>query len=312
MKLSDVDTTCSFLGKKLNAPLLINAMTGGHPEVGKINGSLARVAHDFGVAMAVGSQTAGLEDPGLKDTYAVAREENPNGVLLANLSAGAPPEHAAAAVEMISADGLQLYLNVPQEIVMSEGDRDFRGVIDNIRAVVSSVGVPVIVKEVGFGISKEAAAAVYDAGVRYIDVSGQGGTNFIAVEQRRTGSTSSGGILNWGIPTASSLLEVLSLGTSLFVIASGGLYNGVDIAKALSLGAGMAGMAGPLLKSLVEGSEDVLRNLVNSILGELRLAMLLTGAADLKQLQRRPVIITGKTAEWMERRGIDINCYARR
>lgn len=301
-----------FLGKPLKAPLLINAMTGGYPGARKINGSLAGVARILGIAMAVGSQTAGLEDPGLKDTYAIAREVNPEGVLLANLSAGAPPEHAAAAVKMISADGLQLYLNVAQELAMSEGERDFRGVMENIREVISSVSVPVIVKEVGCGLSRETAAAIADLGVRHIDTGGQGGTNFIAIEQMRTGRTETDGIRNWGIPAAVSLLEVLSLGSGIFVIASGGISSGVDIARALSLGAGMAGMARPLLKALVEGSEGVLCSFVRGIIEELRLSMLLTGAVDLAQLREKSVIITGKTAEWMERRGIDINCYARR
>jgi len=312
LKLDEADTSCVFLGKKLNAPLLINAMTGGHPEVKKINRAFAGAARDFGIAMAVGSQMAGLEDHRLRDTYAVVREENPDGVILANVSAGLPFDWAAAAVEMVSADGLQLYLNVPQELVMPEGDRDFTGVVENIRHVVSSLEVPVIVKEVGFGISRETAAAVYDAGVRHIDVGGQGGTNFVAVEQWRTGRTAGSAMVNWGIPTAASLLEVLSLNLPVFAIASGGLNNGVDAAKALSLGAGMAGMAGCLLRAMLEGSEEILRNLIENIVKELRLAMLLTGASNLEQLKSKPVLITGRTAEWAERRGIDVNCYARR
>lgn len=312
LRLGDIDTTCAFLGKKLKVPLLINAMTGGHPGVKEVNRCLAGVARDFGIAMAVGSQRAGLENTGVRDTYSVAREQNPDGVLLANLDAGATPEQAASAVEMISADGLQLYLNVPQELAMPEGDRDFRGIIANIRDVASSLSVPVIVKEVGFGLSRESVAAVYEAGARYVDVGGHGGTNFVAIEDLRSGKKSPEGILNWGIPTAASLLEALSLGLSIIPIASGGLSSGMDVARAIALGAGMAGIAGLFLRALLEGSEEALRGLVADILGELRLAMLMAGAENLSRLAEKPVLVTGATAEWLERRGIDINRYARR
>lgn len=287
-------------------------MTGGHPGVKEINRSLAKVARDFGIAMAVGSQMAGLENPDVRDTYTVAREENPNGILLSNLSAGASPQQAAAAVEMISADGLQLYLNVPQELAMLEGDRDFRGIIENIRDVVSSLSVPVIVKEVGFGLSRESMSDIYKAGVRFVDVGGQGGTNFVAIENLRSGKESCKGILNWGIPTAASLLEVLSLELSFFSIATGGLSSGIDVAKAMALGAGLVGMARTFLRALLEESEEALRGLVINIINELRLAMLMTGADNLPRLKEKAVLITGTTAEWMERRGIDVNRYAGR
>lgn len=310
--LGDVDTTCVFMGKRLAAPLLINAITGGHPAVASINKSLARVARQTGVAMAVGSQMAGLEDPGLRHTYEVARQENPDGVLLANLSAGAPPELAAAAVEMISADGLQLYLNVPQELAMREGDRDFNGVIDNIRDVTAGLSVPIVVKEVGFGLSRETISAIYGAGVRHVDVGGQGGTNFIEIEDMRSGEKSSKGVLNWGIPTAVSLLEGLSLELPILMIASGGLETGVDVAKAVALGAGMAGMAKIFLEELTDKSEEGLINKISGIINELRLVMLMSGAKNLAHLVKKPVLVTGRVAEWMIRRGIDIDKYARR
>lgn len=287
-------------------------MTGGHPGVKEINRVLGKAARDFGLAMAVGSQMAGLEDLSVRDTYTVAREENPDGILLANLSAGASPEQAASAVEMISADGLQLYLNVPQELAMTEGERNFRGVLANIHEVTSFLRVPVIVKEVGFGLSRESMSAIYKTGVRFVDVGGQGGTNFVALENLRAGKEGSGGILNWGIPTAVSLLEVLSLGLSLFPVATGGINSGTDVARAMALGAGMAGMARPLLKALLQGSEETLRALIADIISELRMVMLMSGAENIACLAKKPVLVTGATAEWLERRGIDINCYARR
>jgi len=291
---------------------MINAITGGHPSVMNINKSLGRVARQAGIAMAVGSQMAGLENPGVRQTYEVVRWENPDGVVLANLSAAAPPELAAAAVEMVSADGLQLHLNIPQELAMQEGDRDFRGIIANIVEVASFLEVPVIVKEVGFGLSRESIAAIYNAGVRYVDIGGQGGTNFIAIESMRSGREFGKEMLNWGIPTAVSLLEARSLGLPLFVVASGGLKTGVDVAKAVALGAGLAGIARPFLKELLEKSEEALLNMVIGIIHELRLVMLMSGAGNLEQMANKPVLITGRVAEWMDRRGIDISMYARR
>ncbi len=156
LNFKQIDTSLEFLKKKLKAPLLINAMTGGHPEVKQINRSLAAVAARAGIAMAVGSQTAGLEDPQVRDTYRIARDENPAGVLLANLSALAAPPMVKEAVEMIEADGVQLHLNVAQELAMPEGDRNFRGALANIEKISALSPVPVIVKEVGFGLSREA------------------------------------------------------------------------------------------------------------------------------------------------------------
>ncbi|OPY58409.1 MAG: Isopentenyl-diphosphate delta-isomerase [Pelotomaculum sp. PtaU1.Bin035] len=278
----------------------------------KINRSLARVARKNCIAMAVGSQMAGLEDPGVRETYEVARQENPDGLLLANLNAGAPPELAVAAVEMISADGLQLYLNVPQELAMQKGDRDFSGTIANIADIASSLNVPVIVKEVGFGLSRESIAAIYNAGVRYVDIGGQGGTNFISIEDMRSGKDGNRAMINWGIPTAVSLLEGLSLDFPLFFVASGGLNTGIDVAKAAALGACLVGMARSYLKALLEKSEEALNNKVAGIIDELRLVMLMSGAENLEHMAKKPVLIIGKTAEWMDRRGIDINRYARR
>lgn len=312
LKLDNIDTSCYFMGKKLQAPLLINAITGGHPSVMNINRSLARVARQTGIAMAVGSQMSGLESSEVRQTYEIARQENPDGVVLGNLSAGALPQQAAAAVRMISADGLQLYLNIPQELAMQEGDRDFSKIITNINEVVHTLDVPVIIKEVGFGLSGETIAMLYSMGIRYVDVGGKGGTNFIAIESMRSSRKISNGMLNWGIPTAISLLEGLGLGLPLYIIATGGLETGIDVAKVITLGAHLAGIAKPFLKELMEKSEEALLCKIYGIINELRLAMLMSGAENLEQMNKKPVIITGKVAEWMERRGIDTSHYAQR
>ncbi|MCL6635678.1 MAG: type 2 isopentenyl-diphosphate Delta-isomerase [Peptococcaceae bacterium] len=308
----EVDTSVSFLGKRLEAPLLINAMTGGHPAVKEINRSLARVARESGIAMAVGSQQAALDDPRVRDTFTVARDENPGGVLLANVSAATPPELVAGAVEMIRADGVQLHLNAAQELLMTEGERSFKGVLANIERVVSQSAVPVVVKEVGCGLSRDTVAELSMAGVRYVDTGGRGGTSFAVIEMLRSGREDADCWSGWGIPTAASLIEIAGAGLPVFIIASGGLASGLDVARALALGAGLAGMAGHLLKVLLEQSEGALLERVNTLIGDLRRAMLLTGSRNLRELAAKPVVITGKTAEWLTRRGVDIGQYARR
>ena len=290
--------------------MLINAITGGHPEVMYINRSLARVAARAGIAMAVGSQTAGLEDSKVRDTYIVARDENPDGILLANVSALSSPVMVKNAVEMIEADGVQLHLNVAQELAMVEGDRNFSGTLANIEKIVALSKVPVIIKEVGFGLSRETIKKMYNVGVRYIDVGGQGGTDFVRIEYMRSGRDYREKFQNIGITSANSLIEALGLDLPILVLASGGFTGGSDVACALTLGANLVGMAGHFLQVLTQGSEQGLNERVDIIIEDLRQTMLMLGAANLKELAGKPLVITGRTAEWLLRRGIDINRYS--
>jgi len=306
LNLDEIDTTFCFLGKTLNAPLLINAITGGHPDVKHINRSLAKVAARVGIAMAVGSQIAGLEDPDVQDTYKVARDENPNGVLLANVSALTPWVMVKEAIEMIGADGVQLHLNVAQELAMTEGDRKFKGTLANIERIVSLSNVPVIVKEVGFGLSRETTKKIYDAGVRYIDVAGKGGTDFIKIENMRSGQDYLENYQNIGISTAASLIEAHSLNLPLCIVASGGFNGGSDVAGALVLGAKLVGFAGHFLQVLFQSTQQGLNERVDRIIDQLRRTMLMVGASNLRELAGKPVVITGSTAEWLTRRGIKI------
>lgn len=311
LNLEQIDTSLEFLGKRLKAPLLINAMTGGHPDVEYINKSLARVAARAGIGMAVGSQTAGLEDPRVRNTYKIAREENPEGIILANVNALTPPAQVKEAINMIGADGVQLHLNVAQELAMTEGDRNFRGVLTNIENVVTLSHVPVIVKEVGFGLSRETAKRIYDVGVRYIDVSGKGGTDFIKIEFARSSQDCLGKFQNIGISTAASLIEALSLDLPFSVLASGGFKGESDVTCALVLGSKLVGIAGHFLQVLHNSSEKGLNDRVDRIIEDLRRSMLMVGAASLEELSKKPLVITGITAEWLLRRGVDINKYSR-
>lgn len=311
ISLSKVDLSVDFLGKKMKAPIIINAITGGHPDTIEINKALAAAARETGVAMAVGSQKAALEDVRVKNTFSIAREENPDGILLANLSATSKYEEAIEAVEMIGADGLQVHLNIPQELFMTEGDCDFYNVLPNIMELTQKVPVPVIAKEVGFGMSKESVFRLYDAGIKIIDIAGKGGTNFIAIENARSGNQFAE-FEDWGIPTAISLIEGIELNLPVNFIASGGINNSLDIAKALASGAKMVAIAGPLLRELNNNSLEGLINYINKLKIGLAKVMVMTGAGSLSELCGVPLVITGKTAEWLIRRGIDINAYARR
>jgi len=261
--------------------------------------------------MAVGSQTLAIHEPSLRPTFSVVREENPDGVILANVSALSPIDEALQAVEMVKADGLQLHFNVAQELAMPEGDRDFRGVLDNVARLVKESPVPVIAKEVGFGFSREAAEKLLTAGIQHFDIGGKGGTNFVAIEDQRQGLFAHE-FDDWGIPTAVSLAELLTLEKHVHLTATGGIRTALDGVKALAMGAHLIGMAGPLLKLLINEGESALENYLQGFLYRLKAGVLLAGANSIEKLQQKPVIISGKTAHWLSARGIDINRWARR
>src|SRR5665648_85904 len=208
LNFEDIDISSSFLGKKIAYPVLINAMTGGSEFSSDINRNLAELALEFNIPMAVGSQTIALEDENCCESFKVVREiVGPNGIVISNLSGTATPDDVKRAMEIIDADALQIHLNMAQEIVMEEGDRDFRGILDNIERIAKVIDKPLIVKEVGFGISNEVANRLYNVGVRCIDVSGYGGTNFIEIENLRNQEMDFSEIYSWGIPTAAALIQ---------------------------------------------------------------------------------------------------------
>ncbi|RYD03874.1 hypothetical protein N752_17485 [Desulforamulus aquiferis] len=298
----EVDPSCEFLGKKLSVPLLINAMTGGHPQLEGINYSLARAANLAGVAIAVGSQRAALEDHSARASFKVVREANPRGVVLANLGADCSELEARAAIEMINADAIQLHLNVPQEMAMREGDRQFRGILGNIELLVKHLSVPIIVKEVGFGMSRESFRRLCDIGVRNIDIGGAGGTDFMAIEENRAGRMT---MWSWGIPTAISLLEgIEECKGQANLIASGGIEHALDCVKALCLGCHLVGIARPLLKVLMSGSDKHLDDFLELLKADIRRIMLMLGAKTIKDLTSVSAVISGNTYHWLCQRGI--------
>lgn len=288
-------------------------MTGGAHGVADINRDLASLAAELDLPMAVGSQTAGIREPEVAESYRVVRRTHTHGVILANVGAGASVDDALRAVEMLEANALQLHLNAPQELVMPEGDRDFRGQLARIEVLVRQAGVPVIVKECGFGISRETARQLYDVGARALDVSGRGGTNFAWIEGQRGGEELDPGLQNWGIPTAAAVAEVAALELpGLDLVASGGINYGSDAVKALALGAATVGVAGAVLRAHQAGGLARARAYLNGLLADLTRALVLTGAPSVRALQRSPVVITGQTGEWCKLRGVDLFKLANR
>lgn len=311
VSFEDTDITTSLAGIPLDIPVFINAITGGAPETREINKSLASAARRAGLAMAVGSQMSALLNEDMEESFKVIREENPGGVIFANLGAYADLEMAERAVEMIQADALQVHLNIPQELVMKEGDRDFRGYLDNITALAKGLKIPLMVKEVGFGVSMETAQTLLEAGVRLLDVGGRGGTNFLDIEAQRRGIQLEKEWLNWGIPTLISLVEALHVFKGKGeVIASGGISNSFNLAKSLALGSKAAGIAGIPLKIIMEEGEDSFLDWMGELIHSLKVLMVMVGVTNLEELKKVPLVIRGKTGEWLSTRGIDITHLA--
>ncbi|EFI41838.1 MULTISPECIES: type 2 isopentenyl-diphosphate Delta-isomerase [Peptoniphilus] len=298
---NEIDTSTVFLNKKVDFPLIINAMTGGSEFAEGINLSLARVAKEFNIPMAVGSQTIVFEDKDARKSFECVRETLGDGIVLSNLSGHATVDEAKYAIDMIKADGIQIHLNPAQELAMEEGDRGFKGIIKNISKIVEGVDVPVIVKEVGFGISKDVAVKLYDAGVRYIDVSGFGGTNFFEVENLRVPSNDLSELYGWGIPTAMSLIEVNSLGyKDLNMISSGGIKNSLELVKSIVLGASMTAISGEILTYLIHGGYEYTMQYISNIIYKSKVTMLLTGAKNISELSRVNYRVTGKLRELVD------------
>jgi isopentenyl-diphosphate delta-isomerase len=275
------------------APFIISPITGGTERSLKINKNLSQAAQELGVAMSVGSQKLALEDPSLIPTYQV-RDVAPDVPLLANLGAiylnyGYGLEECKRAVDMIQADGLILYLNPLQKVIQRSSQLNFKGLIEKISQVCKEVGVPVIVKEVGFGLSSEAAVLLKEAGVWALDIAGAGGTSWAKIErlieeERGPGTPLGDTFDNWGTPTAESLASIVERIKDMPIIASGGIRNGMEMAKAIALGASYAGMALPLLAPAVESSGAV-KEKIQSLLSEFRVAMFCCGKKNLKELR---------------------------
>lgn len=305
-----IDISTSVFSKKLDIPLFITAITGGHPAAKDINKELAIAAEEANIALGLGSQRAAVENPDLADTYSVARDYAPSALLLGNI--GAPQiDYAQKAVEMFDADILAIHLNPLQESIQPEGDLDASSYLNDIGEITKLVDVPVMVKETGTGICAEDAAALESKGIDYIDIEGAGGTSWAAVETYRAEDKELGELFwDWGIPTAVSTVEVSS-SVNIPIVSSGGIRSGLDAAKAISLGADAVGIALPFLKESFNGHESIM-NYINKFKESLKIAMFLVGASNLEELKSCNLIIKGETKEWLDQRGFNTKNYSRR
>ncbi|MDH5806517.1 MAG: type 2 isopentenyl-diphosphate Delta-isomerase [Candidatus Methanomethylicaceae archaeon] len=315
--LEEIDLSINLFGKKLSAPILISAMTGGHNEAKKLNENLAKAASQINIGMYVGSQRAAIENPQLEDTFRIVREVSNDILVIANIG-GAQllsdnyKYYVEKAISMINADALSIHLNPLQELVQPGGDIKFKGILEKISNIVNWINVPIIIKETGCGISKEVAEKLINVGVSAIDVAGSGGTSWAAVEFYN--AKQKGEILkvkiaetlwDWGIPTAMSLCEVISLGSKIKVIASGGIRNGLHIAKSIALGADLVGIARPLLPLAFSSYKEVIEYLENRI-NELRTILVLLGCRNIKELKSVPIVIKGELLNWIIQRDLKV------
>ncbi len=317
--LDEIDTSVIFLGHTLRYPIFISSLTGGHPDVTSINRNLARAAEHYGLALGVGSQRAGIVNPAVTSSYAITREYAPNIFLIANI--GAPQlieqsrhaaftiEQAERAIDMIGANALAVHLNSLQEAAQPEGDRRAVGEAAALKVLTSKVNVPVIAKETGAGVCREQALLLRSCGATAIDVGGAGGSSMPAMEAARSEArgdarTRNIGLLyrDWGIATPVSIVESSVAGLPL--IATGGVRNGLDMARALALGATLAGMGFPFLKAASQSYEAVCE-LLETVVAELKVAMQLSGAATIGQLQQADLVVTGETRNWLAVRGFE-------
>jgi isopentenyl-diphosphate Delta-isomerase len=315
MGVADVDTSVVLFGKRLRAPIVIASMTGGTEEASRINSQLALIAEERGYAFGLGSQRAMHLRPGAVETYRV-RHLAPTTLVLGNVGVvqarAMTTSEVRVLVDDIGADALCVHLNPAMELVQPGGDRDFSHGLETIGRLVQDLGVPVIVKETGCGISPGVAKRLLDVGVRHVDVSGAGGTSWVGVETKRAEASGDRAarvlgeaFWDWGVPTAASVALLAPMGFET-IVATGGIATGLDVARAIALGASVAGIARPLLRALsgdATAGPAAAVAMLDGVESELRAAMLLTGSRDRAALRRAPRVVVGELGTWVEALG---------
>jgi len=307
---SDVSLATAFAGITWQVPLYINAMTGGSTNTGVINRDLAIAARETGVPIASGSMSAYFKDPSCADTFRVLRQENPNGFVLANINATASVEKAQRAIDLLQADALQIHLNAAQETVMPEGDRSFSSWGPQIERIAAAVDVPVIVKEVGFGLSRETVLTLRELGVRVADVGGRGGTDFARIENGRRELADYAFLEGWGQSTPACLLDARDVGIP--VLASGGVRNPLDVVRSLALGASGVGVSGGFLRTLLDDGVSALIAQISTWLDQMAALMTMLGARTPSELERCDLLIHGDLRSFCADRGIETRRLALR
>ncbi|GEK90504.1 type 2 isopentenyl-diphosphate Delta-isomerase [Alkalibacterium kapii] len=307
--VKDISLDVTLDDLHFSSPFFINAMSGGSKWTGKVNEKLALIARETDLAIATGSVSAALKDPTVSESFQIVRKTNPHGLVFANLGAGHGLENAKRAVDLLNADALQIHLNAPQEIVMPEGDREFSQWITNIQSIVEDLQIPVIVKEVGFGMSRETVQLLETLGVSLIDISGKGGTNFAQIENFRRKEFKLDDFESWGQSTVVSLLEAQESISQASLIASGGIRRPMEIVKALALGASISGLSSQIMHMALSDLDEAILSL-NHWKEEIKRIMTLLGARTVDDLRKTDVLITGQSAEWCDARNIDRRRYA--
>ncbi|MGO3170491.1 MAG: type 2 isopentenyl-diphosphate Delta-isomerase [Bavariicoccus seileri] len=310
--VKDVDLSVNLFDHHFPLPFYINGMTGGSDQSFVVNDRLSQVAAKTGLAMASGSMSAALKSAEHRDSYEIIRKNHPDGFLMANLGPDYTVSEVKMAIELINANALQIHVNATQELVMPEGDRDFTHWLSDISQLVDGLDVPIIVKEVGFGMSRETIHQLYQIGVQYVDVSGQGGTNFARIENLRRKHLFSTDWERWGISTPLSLLEAASLTKKPTILASGGISTPFDVVKSLALGAKAVGVSGHWLKSVM--TTDVAETIteVKSWEAELKEAFALLGAKSVKDLTFTDIVFSPEIINWAKQRQLPYQNFNQR
>ncbi|MDD6432740.1 MAG: type 2 isopentenyl-diphosphate Delta-isomerase [Lactobacillaceae bacterium] len=300
MAVKDVDHHVQLAdGLQLEWPFYLEAMTGGSNQAAKINRTLAQLASKHHLAMATGSLSVALKEPATRPSFTVVREENPDGIVIANLGADASLENAQTAIDILGANALELHLNAAQELVMPEGDRDFHW-LNNIASLVDKLDLPVIVKEVGFGMSRTTIDRLKNVGVQLVNVSGRGGTNFAMIEDRRNHQLDLDDLADWGQTTPESLLE--ARGNKATIIASGGITCPLDVVKAGVLGAQAVGVAGYFLNILIRDGATALDEILTGWRTELPRLLTLLGCRNFRDLQKIPFVLQDDLYSYAQQR----------
>ena len=299
VNFDEIDTSIEFMGKKISMPVMVNAMTGGTEISEDINEDLSNICKDLNIPMAVGSESIALKDIKARESFSLLKEKD-QVFKIGNLGLENSIENFEFAKDLIGARAMQAHLNVAQELVMAEGERDFSNNFENLKNIKNNLSAPLIVKEVGFGMNKEVGKKLLDIGIKYIDVAGKGGTNFIEIEDMRIFDKDYSEFYSWGIPTAKSILDLRSLSDDFFLISSGGIRNASDVCKSIIIGADMCAISGEVLSFLLRGDYDYAQKYLEELQTKIKIFMALVGVKNIDELKKIPYKITGRLKELID------------
>lgn len=297
---ADVDISTKVGSLSLEIPFYIEAMTGGSEFTGKINQQLSQIAAKLQLAMAVGSESVALREPKLASTFSIIKKNNPSGLKIANLSANASIEEVAKAIKMIDASAIELHVNVAQEVVMPEGDCNFNW-LENIKKIVATFPLPVIVKEVGFGMSHESIERLKAIGVQYINLGGKGGTNFVKIENFRRADKEMDYLEDWGLTTVESLFES-QIVSGINYFAAGGVTSPLDVVKALYLGADAVGVASTILSSLIDNGPEKTEIMLSEWIYGIKAIFVMLGVKNITDLRKSEIVISSDLQNYLQQR----------